>query len=491
MPGIISIILWVLGAAIGLFLLLLAVACLRTLLIKNKKPRRAPQQPPDEKKAAQYAGILGEMIGCETVNDPSVSQQVIDAEFKKLRGVLQKNFPLLFKTAEQIDLDSDALLLRWKGADSSLPAIVLMSHSDVVPAPGSWKRPPFGGEVAEGEIWGRGASDTKGSLCAILCAVEGLLAEGFVPACDVYISSSNNEETMGDGALRARDALLARGVKFALVSDEGGAVVDGPLPGLTGLYAMFGVVEKGYANVRFTAKSSGGHASAPPKNSPLVRLARFMVEVDKKPPFTKKIPAAVKEMFTALAPYMPFGLRLMFGNLWLFAPLMLRLMPAVSAQGGAMMATTCAFTMAQGSTAANVIPETASVVANLRFATHQGQEASLAAIKKVAGKYRLQMTVEYAHDYSAQSVIGSREYRYMESCVRAVYPEAGMAPYVMVGGTDARYFAKDCEATLRFAPLIMTKKQMAGIHGLNESIGVNALARGVEFYGYLIKNYKP
>ena len=76
-----------------------------------------------------------------------------------------------------------------------------MSHQDVVEATGEWKYPPFSGQIAEGRIWGRGTMDTKGSLCAILEAVEELLREGFTPSCDVYVASSCNEEIMGDLSL--------------------------------------------------------------------------------------------------------------------------------------------------------------------------------------------------------------------------------------------------------------------------------------------------
>ena len=112
--------------------------------------------------------------------------------------------------------------------------------------------------------------------------------------------------------------LLDQGVKLDLVLDEGGAVVEAPMPGLKGHYAMLGILEKGYADVRFVARSKGGHSSTPPKHTPIARLSAFVDHVERHPPFKKKFPPPVKDMFAALAPDMAFPFRLLFGNLWLF-----------------------------------------------------------------------------------------------------------------------------------------------------------------------------
>ncbi|MFV0411776.1 MAG: M20/M25/M40 family metallo-hydrolase [Oscillospiraceae bacterium] len=481
--------LYVLLCILAVVVLLLLAAALRTLFIKNRLPKK--QAPAVNKElAAKYAEALGALLQCDTVNDAGLAPEEAARKFARFRAVLAQRFPLVHSRLEQVLL-GDALLYRWKGADSTKEAVVLMAHSDVVPATGSWQHPPFGGEIADDRIWGRGAMDNKGSLCAILQAAEGLLAEGFVPPCDIYLSSSNNEETMGDGAPKIVEYLKSQQVKLALAIDEGGAVVEAPLPGLKGLYAMVGIVEKGYANVKFTAKSTGGHASTPPANTPLARLAAFVTEVEKHPPFARKFSPPVRQMFEALAPSMNFPLRLVCGNLWLFEPLLCALLPKVSAQAAALLRTTCAFTMAQGSSAANVIPEEASVTANLRFIMHQPMAESLAAITAVAEKYHLSTEVLYAHDCSPFVDTQSETFAYLLQCVQENFPEAGVAPYIMLGGTDARHFATYCPCTIRFAPTILTGQQLASMHGLDENLGVDALARAVGFYTYVLRNFAP
>jgi peptidase M20 len=477
---------WWIGLGVLILLAgLLGAACVRAALLKNPEKRGEPQ-PVDGEKAAKYAKDLSRMIRCETI---SVRESGPAEKFARYRAELEQLFPLVHERLERT-LIGDAMLFKWRGTDPARGAVVLMAHSDVVPAAGEWDHPPFAGEIADGCVWGRGAMDTKGSLCALFNAVEELLAEGFTPPCDVYLASSNNEEIMGDGAPNTVTWLTDHGVKLDLVLDEGGAVIEAPMPGLNGKYAMLGVLEKGYADVRFTAVSAGGHSSTPPKGTPLARLAAFVNRVETRPPFPVKITPPVKAMFAAMAPDMAFPFRLLFGNLWLFGPLLKRVIPKVSGQAGALLHTTCAFTMAQGSDAPNVIPAQASVTANLRFMVHQGREASLQALEKLANKYGLRMEVLYACDCSPVVDVHSAGYAYIRQCVREVFPEAGIAPYVMLGGTDAKHYAKVCDCALRFAPTVLTPQQLASMHASNENLSVDALARAVAFYRRVLTGYR-
>ena len=161
---------------------------------------------------------------------------------------------------------------------------------------------------------------------------------------------------------------------------------------------MVGVFEKGKADVKFTARSNGGHASAPSKGTPIARLSAFVNEVETHSPFRKKLLPEVSAMFTELAPYAGFGMKLVFGNVWLFGPVLKAVMPAISAQAGAMLKTTIAFTVQKGSDAYNVLPQEAYVGANMRFIPHQGEKESLEIIKKVADKYGLETEVLHAND---------------------------------------------------------------------------------------------
>ncbi len=461
----------------------LAVAVVKTALTPKKVSVYNPT--PDEARTKLYSEKLSQMIQYETVSNPNNPQL---EKFRGFHKVLDGLFPLVNSRLEKTEIDGN-LLYFWKGKSSDKP-IVIMSHQDVVPAEGEWSHAPFSGDIADGKVWGRGASDTKCTVMAFLQAVEELLAEGVTPEQDVYIASSCTEEHGGDGAPKIVAELKRRGVKPFLVCDEGGGIISEPIGGIKGSYAMIGVFEKGQGNIKFTARSGGGHSSAPPKNSPIARLAAFEMSIEKHNPFRKKFVPEFEEMLSTLSEYAGFGMRLLFGNLWLFKPLLKLAMPAISSQAAAMLKTTVAFTMQQGSDARNVLPQEASVCANMRFIPHQGMDESIEIIKKRAAKFGLEAEILTASDYTKPADIKGEAWRYVVDTVGEVFPELATSPYVMTGGTDARFYQEICDSCVRFAPVEYGPEQMKGMHGIDENIGTHCLEGAVDFYKALIMNNK-
>ena len=464
---------------VGLILALLLAAVIRALLIPSKKSTYTPA--PDEKRALAYAEKLSRMVQYETVSVPNTDQR---EKFLGFHRLLEELFPLVHQQLEKTEIDGN-LLYYWKGQSSDKP-LVLMSHQDVVPVDGDWLHGPFSGDIAEGKVWGRGTSDTKCSVMAFFQAVEELLRQGYVPPCDVYLSSSCTEEWAGDGCPKLVAELERRGVRPWLVCDEGGGIINEPIGGIHGNFAMVGVFEKGKADVTFSAASNGGHASAPKAHSPIARLAAFVHHIETHRVFRRKMPPEVAAMFATLAPYASFPLKLVFGNLWLFRPILLQVLPMISAQAGAMIRTTMAFTMQSGSDACNVMPARATVSANMRFIPHQGMEESLAIVKKLADKYQLGMEVHAANDYTPATDIHGEAFRTVQRVIAQTFPGCAGSPYVMTGATDARFYQKICPNVVRFAPVIYGPEQMKGMHGLNENIEYNCLPGAVEFYKNLI-----
>lgn len=458
----------------------LLIALVRTLLLPHRVSSYTPAREPA--RAESYARKLSEMIRCETVSFP---EQKDLTRFYAFHETLRALFPRVFASLELTEIDGN-LLLFWKGKSSERP-LVLMSHQDVVPAEGSWAHAPFSGDIEGGKVWGRGASDTKCSVMGFFQAVEELLEEGFVPDNDVYLSSSCTEEWAGDGCPKLVQELKRRGVRPYLVCDEGGGIITDPIGGIRGNFAMVGVFEKGKADVLFRAVSTGGHASAPPAHSPIAKLAAFVNEIETRSPFRRKLPPEVRAMFEQLAPYAGFGLKLVFSNIWLFGPLLLRVLPALSAQAGAMLQTTMAFTMQSGSEAFNVLPQEATLGANLRFIPHQGMEESLAIVRKKAEKHGLTMEVAAASDYTKPVDIHGEAFGLVTSVIARSFPGLPACPYVMTGATDARNYQEICDNVVRFAPVIYGPEQMRGMHGVNENIEYDCLPGCVDFYRNLIR----
>ena len=266
---------YLLLTALGVLVLLLLAAVIRTLCMKKKTSDYTPH--PDPEREREYAEKLSRMVAYETVSHPD------DPELEKFRGfhkLLAELYPTVHEKLEKTEIDGN-LLFFWEGKNHDRP-LVLMSHQDVVPAEGTWEHAPFSGDIADGKVWGRGASDTKCSVMGFFQACEELLREGYVPEQDVYLSSSCTEEFAGPGGGKLVDELRRRGVKPFLVCDEGGGIISEPIGGIHGNFAMLGVFEKGKADVKFTAKSTGGHASAPTANTPIARLSAFVTDVEKQ-----------------------------------------------------------------------------------------------------------------------------------------------------------------------------------------------------------------
>ena len=468
---------------LGIIALLAVICVIRALLVKPTAAKTASVPLENTPRAEEYGQRLAQMIRCETISsryDPDRSK------FYAFHDTLEELFPNIHAKCEK-HVFNGSLLFKWAGTGETAP-IMLMSHQDVVEAGGTWEHGPFSGDIDEtGRVWGRGTVDTKASLFCLLTAVEELLAEGCTPTCDVYFGGSCTEEWSGEGAPAMAQYLKDNGVRLAMLLDEGGMIIQEPIAGVKGIYGMVGVVEKGYGDIKFIARGNGGHASAPKKDTPLVRLGKFMVDVEKNYPFRSELTPTVREMFRRLRPNMNFGLRLVFSNLWLFEGLLVKLLPSISSAAGAMIRTTLAFTTAKGSDGLNVLPQEAYVTGNMRFIQHQPNGESLKIISDLAAKYDIETEVIYQDDPCPIVDFTGSAFHLIEEVAAEIYPGVGICPYTMTGGTDAKYYSEVCDNCIRFAPLYIDPRQYESIHGLNENIFQGALPKGVDFYKRIIQ----
>ena len=429
-----------------------------------------------------YAQRFAKMIQFETV---SAKEQTDLSKFYGFHQVLRELFPNLFAICTFEDFDG-SILLHWKGASAEKP-ILLMNHMDVVEANGDWTYPPFSGTIADGKLWGRGTLDTKGGLWAMLQAADELAKDGFVPAQDTYFLSTCCEETTGAGADKISLALQERGIRLAMVLDEGGMILPEPIGGAKGVFAMVGLGEKGSADLKFIARSGGGHASTPGKNTPLVRLGKFMAAVEKSNIFVGDIPPAICKMFEKVASTMSQPLKFVLGHPKLFKPVLLKVIPLVSTTAGAMLRTTLAFTQAKGSDGANVLPQEAYVIGNMRFSHHQGGEQSIAAVTKLAEKFDIETQVLEPGFASPLSDSESEAFRLVERAVTATFPGVITSPYLMTGASDSRFLSRVCDQCLRFAPFQISNAQLSTVHGIDENVDLASLSPAVDFYKFILK----
>lgn len=425
------------------------------------------------------------MIRIDTVSDPDNASD--PASFAAFRELMWELFPHIKDACEITDFDG-SLLLKWKGRDKSASPVLFMNHYDVVPASGDWKHPPFSGDLAEGKIWGRGTLDDKGGLFAMLQAADELAAEGFVPGRTIYFETACNEETLGQGADKISSWLIDQGVRLDMVFDEGGDILYEPMKGVKGTFAMIGVGEKSIVNLRFTARSGGGHASTPGKDTPLVRLGKFMAYVEGHRIFDVELAPAIVEMLKRFSPYMG-RLGKLTGNADKLKRTFAALIPSFGATANALVTTTIAFTMAGGGEAPNVIPQEAWVIGDMRCSHHQGMEESIREIKKAAGRFGLDVEIIEQSIESDVTDFGGSAFRLVEEAVAATLPFVdACVPFIMTGGSDSKFFGRLCDQCIRFLPFKITDEQMESVHGINECLDLDTLVPAVDYYRYMLSH---
>ena len=429
---------------------------------------------------------LQALVRIPTVSRADAAEEDTEA-FEAFLAELRTQYPLLHERLELTPVTDHGLLFRWAGHDAARP-VVLMAHLDVVPVDGdaTWQHPPFGADIVDGEIWGRGTLDDKGSLAGICEAVERLLERDFVPAQDVWLSFGCDEEVMGVAAPAAVAILRERGVTPWFVLDEGGAVAHDAFPGVEPPIAVVGVTEKGVTSLELRVDGRGGHASTPVRMDATARLARAILRLDKHP-FPASAPAPTVELMQRMAPHAPAALRPLMANAARLRPVLTRALVAAGAESAAMTRTTAAVTTLSGSPALNVIASTAKAGVNVRIMVGDSVASVLAHVRKAVDDKRVQVSVLEAGEPSPVSPTDDDAFRLLESTIVEAFPDAVPAPYVMMAATDSRFFTEICERVYRYTPFRMTKAQRQAIHSYDEHLGVEAFAEGVLWYQRLIE----
>lgn len=480
-----------------LLLLLLAPLLLVAVLLVNtwRQPAVAPRVAPQRVMLDEAA--LARRLGA-AITIPTVSPTT-DADWKPpflaLQALLAQQFPRVHAQLALERVNEMSLLFRWAGRADCAP-LLLAAHQDVVPVePGTesgWRHPPYSGALDAGYVWGRGAVDDKASLLAMLEAVEALLADGFAPACPVYLAFGHDEEIGGrDGAAAIAALLAARGVRPAFVLDEGGALTQGSLAGLAAPLATIGVAEKGFLSVRLTAVGEGGHSSMPPRETAIGRLAAAVARLEQQRP-AAHIGAVQREMLRRVAPHLPLAQRVVLSNLWISTPLVAALFEA-SPASDATLRTTTAPTLFRAGVKDNVLPQQAEAVVNFRIRPGDSIAGVLAHVREVVDDARIGIEAldDFATEPTAPAAWDGAHFAAIEHALRAVSPEETLvvAPYVTSGATDARHYAVLTPNLYRFAPFKLLPDELDGLHGTDERIAVAEYARGVRFYLALLRDF--
>jgi len=427
------------------------------------------------------------------VKIPTISFPEPDTEREKamlaLHAELERLFPLVHAQLRKEIINGYSLAFHWKGKQAGNAGLIT-AHMDVVPIePGTendWTHEPFSGAMADGYVWGRGTLDIKCHMICALEAAEMLLTEKYVPEHDLWFAFGHDEEIGGkQGADRLVQWFSEKGIHFAWLVDEGGVVSDGVLKGVDRPIALIGVGEKGFANVKFTARDGGGHASMPPPHSALGRIATFLHKLEQTPMKARLIPP-IRTFLGGIGREMPFGIRFILANLWLFEPLFIKVFTA-SPAGNALLRTTTAVTMAEASNAPNVLPQRAQAVANFRLLPGDTGDSLLAHLKAIAKGMDIEMEFLQMDNPSTLSSPDHPAFKRLADAAGSLYPDAIVVPYLVLAATDARKYESVADNQYRFTPYRIEQTDLKRIHGTDERISVDNLNRCVAFFRYMME----
>ena len=471
-------------------LLLLALLGYIGLLIYNTI-RFVP--PKEERRRAARVPAAAEMPIAvklsELVKIPTVS--FMDgvgedpAPFAAFQEKLHALFPKVAERCERMIVGGKGIVYRWPGQSGEKPC-VLMSHYDVVAAPDDkWMHPPFSGAILEGYVWGRGTIDTKCTLAAAMEAAEQLIALGHVPHNDLYFCFAGDEEVAGPSAPAILEALQQAGVTPWFVLDEGGGIVTDALPGVSKPCAQIGACEKGQAELIFTAEALPGHASRPPRHTALGQVARAIRRVEMMP-WPLRYTPVVRKLIDTMGRHAKLPWRFVYANL---IPLKPFISLALGLRGGelnAQLRTTAAFTMANASTATNVLPQKAQASANTRMLPGENSKSARRRAQRLVKGLGVKVDTRVFSEPSPVSRTEGDAWQMLCEAVGEVWPEAVPVPFMYMACTDARHYSRVCEQVYRFSALSWTREERALMHSFNERISLKALSKMQAFYQSLI-----
>jgi acetylornithine deacetylase/succinyl-diaminopimelate desuccinylase-like protein len=361
--------------------------------------------------------------------------------------------------------------------DGSLRPFVMLNHMDVVRADShNWRVPPFSGEIANGEMYGRGALDMKdeGLLQAMVMVI---VAREHLPLKrDLVFLATSDEEVGGTGSswFLQNHADLVRNAEYLIT--EGGANLI--LPGKGTIYGV-GVAEKAPFWIRVTATGQGGHGSIPLADSAPNRLVRALQRVvDWQPPV--RLLSSVEQYFKVISALEPEPRATQFRNIRraLENPNFARQM-SQDEDCNYLLHNTVSLTVLKGSSQTNVIPDTAYAELDVRLLPGENPQAFLAELRSVVADEAVQAEKINGFKPPNSSSTDTNFYRIIEAVVHEYNPQALVAPTLNSGYTESQMYRPLGITCYGFNTLEVTEELDSTEHAPNERVPVEQLRRGV------------
>ena len=356
------------------------------------------------------------------------------------------------------------LVARIRGRDSALKPLMLSAHTDVVPAESErWTRAPFGAEIAEGCVWGRGALDMKAKVAMDLILVSALRRTGCVPERDLILAAVADEEAGSE-----------LGAKF-LVEQHPELVRAGYVLNEVGGFTMFfgdrrlypiQIAEKGFVTIRMTVRGQPGHGSMPRPDSAIARMAELIGRLAHTP-MRQRITPLMRDVLERL------------GLSQESAPPILR----------AMLSNTVAPTILRAGYKDNVIPGEASVVLDGRILPGEDTESFIAELRSIVGPEPQFELLKSAPPVEAS--VKTPLFELIAERTEAADPGAETIPWMIPGATDSKFYARLGAVCYGFAPVKLEPHTMFGslYHGNDERLPIEGFFWGLRLYADVVLTF--
>jgi len=414
--------------------------------------------------------LLQALLRLDTVNPPGNETRAAEL----LRAYLGRSgveSELVARVPERANL-----VARLPGGDG--PSLLLLAHTDTVLAePDEWTRDPWSGDLADGELWGRGALDMKGHAAAAAVAFASLAREGVEPAGDVLLALTADEEVGLDfgASWLAREHPDSLCADFGLNEGAGERCVFGGR-----VYYLCGVGEKMTAPFRLRLRGRSGHASDPhAADNALLKAGPLLDALARLEPPQTLIPEVAAFLEVTLGEVPPVELALELAG---------ALHPLAAQLVAPLLSATLSPTMIEASRKRNVVPGTCTIEVDCRLLPGQ-EPAELEALLRAGlpGTWELEW-IEAEIVGGTRSPIGGPVWNALADWVDDIEPGARLAPIVGAGFTDSHYVRKELgTAMYGFFPLKAMETELAArlIHSADERIAVDDLELGVDLFRHV------
>jgi carboxypeptidase PM20D1 len=418
-----------------------------------------------------------------------------EAPLTKFQEFLLSSYPVFSEKTEHWILSPYAMIFRWKGSSvdrmSNDKPILFTAHYDVVPVEEEkWTVSPFGAEIKDNYIYGRGTLDMKSILISMMEAAEEAVEKGFVPKQDIYFAFGGDEERAGFyGAIEMAKWFAEKGIHFSWVLDEGTMVALKQISWIDKPLALLSIEEKGFMSVELSVDQVPGHASRPPAEQAAVTLAQALIRVSKAP-FPFRLTPAVEAFFKKIGALSSGATGFFLLHAKVFAPLLFLVMKK-NATMASLLHTTLAMTQLEGSKADNIMPSEVKAVFNLRLLDPWTVESAMDHLKKAIHDERVKLRISNlstnpvpANPKHAQE--DGPGYAIVKNAIEKAFPDVPVLPFLMVATTDSRHYKEISDGIFRFGPQMLAPEELARVHGHDERVSIDNLNNAYRFYSLLL-----